>query len=494
MKTKYDFYQTHLEWESIDFPITITRIYFEKKLYDLPPDCVIEVWRGIDFKLKAIISGIASSPKALEIDVEKLEDNFIPKETIVGQSIDGLYTIELSGCIIAQTTSSQHSIDTLEVRFRSDLLIESITRKINFEYKPVILYEWYLSAKLSAWFPRNTKRSLNKNFRKTRDEIDPSEENNLIESSGSSRDFILINSHGIKCIVAIVPDQFGPEWAQKMCIEYRTEFGEIPSDNDRQAISELVSFVLGCQLLRIGSTSVSKNQGIVSQFAMNQWGDNVIAKCSKRASPPVDVNRYTNDWQRLEIVVNELLPKYLQLREKLQLKDSLWKYWIACDSSVGTNLPIFSSAVESLANLYLKEHTEIKLTYMDVEEYQKLIADELSSISIKLDRFNFRDILLNKIKNAPLRGGNEKINLFFESINLPIGAIEKNAIKARNKMAHSSIGKADLKKLNEYVQLTHAYQTLFHRIILRILNYEGSYIDYYSSNQIDRNIKDVISR
>jgi hypothetical protein len=226
---------------------------------------------------------------------------------------------------------------------------------------------------------------------------------------------------------------------------------------------------------------------------MNHWGDNVIAKCSKRASPPVDVNLYMTDWLKLEVVINQLLPKYIELREKLRIKDSLWKYWIACDSSVGTNLPIYSSAVEGLANMYLQEHSELKLSYMDSEEYQTLVASELLSISSKLEGLDFKDIILNKIKHAVSRGGNEKMNLFFESINLPIGAIEKKAMKARNDMVHSSIGDADIEKLKEYAKLTRAYQTLFHRVILRLLNYEGFYIDYYSTNQVSRNIGVVVN-
>lgn len=479
-KSKKENHQDHLEWEVLEFPLILTRITSTLGLYDIPKNSVIEVWRGIDFKLHAVISGVTQNKDAFEIDSNKLENNFIPKETISGYSPDSLYKLDLIDCHITNVTTTLISIEPIEISFTANLSLHSLTRTFTMHQEPVILCEWFLSSKLVAWFPGSTTRSLQKKYKKIRQEVDPETDGKSIESSGSTRDFALIDTPGLKCIVAVVPEGYAPEWASKVCIEYRTSFGTIPNEKRREIISEFVAFVFGCQLLKIGSTTLDNSNSLVSQYAMNYWGNNAMAKCKRSATPPVNINMSGTNWNRLQEVFNMLIPVYLQLEEKLELSAALWKYWVACDLAIGTNLPVFSSAVEGLAARYLKAHPEISLSYMDITEYQELIADELQKIAVKLEGRVFKDIIINKINTAVYRGANEKMELFFKSINLTIGSLEKKAMRARNIMAHGSITGSDNDKLQEYAKLTQVYQTLFHKVMLRILNYDEHYVDYHS--------------
>jgi hypothetical protein len=478
--TKREYYQDHLEWESIEFPLILTDIQSKKGLYDIPFDASIKVWRGIDFKLKAQISCVSSNKDAFNIPQDKLENSFIPKETITGTSLDRLYSIEVAGCFVTRETSSPISLDPLRLNFKVDLSIESVTRRLGVNHDTEVIFDWFLCSKLIAWFPRTTGRGVKTHFQKIRHEIDPDSQRSMIETRSSDRDFALIIIPGLKCIIAKVPDFYDPLWAGKFCIEYRIAFGVLPTKEIRKSISEFVGFVLGCHLLKIGATSLDKSQSIVSQYAMNYWGDNAMAKCSQTASPPTDINMPGQHWQRLEEVLNSLLPAYLKLEKNLQLSAALWKYWVACDLAVGTNLPIFASAIEALAGRYLQNHPELGTSHMASAEYQTLIADELTKIASKLTGKEFKDVVINKIKNAVFRGSNEKMALFFSSIKLPTGVLETKAMRARNVMAHGSIEGAEIKKLREYAKLTQVYQTLFNRVMLRILDYEDHYIDYYS--------------
>lgn len=490
-QSKKENYQDHLEWEAIQFPLILTSIKSTIGLYDIPKNSLIEVWRGIDFKLHAVISGVTQNKDAFEIDSKKLKNNFIPNETITGYSPEGLYKIDLIDCHVTKVTTTLISLAPIELSFTANLSIHSLTRTFSSHHEPVILYDWFLSSKLVAWFPGSTSRTLQKKYQKIRREVDSEIDGRLIESSGSTRDFALIDVPGLKCIVAIVPEGYAPEWASKVCIEYRVSFGEIPNEERRKLISEFVAFVLGCQLLKIGSTTLDNLNSLVAQYAMNYWGDNAMAKCKKRACPPVNINMYSTNWNRLEEVFNSLISTFLQLEEKLEMSAALWKYWVAYDLAVGTNLPVFSSAVEGLAAKYLKEHPAISLSYMDINEYQELIEDELQKIAAKLEGREFRQVIINKINTAVYRGVNEKMELFFKSINLPIGSLEKKAMRARNIMAHASIHSADNTRLEEYTKLTQVYQTLFNKVMLSILNYDDQYIDYYSQ-EVNRLMSSVI--
>jgi hypothetical protein len=66
------------------------------------------------------------------------------------------------------------------------------------------------------------------------------------------------------------------------------------------------------------------------------------------------------------------------------------------------------------------------------------------------------------------------MRVFLREIGLPIGKREKAAMKARHLSAH---GASAGEELTELVRLSHGYRTLFDRVFLRLLGYEGSYVD-----------------
>jgi hypothetical protein len=73
---------------------------------------------------------------------------------------------------------------------------------------------------------------------------------------------------------------------------------------------------------------------------------------------------------------------------------------------------------------------------------------------------------------------NESLEFFFDEINLPVGEVERGAIQARNPMAHGSSVLFDEAAHEQMLRDTFAYRTLFNRILLKILGYEGDYVDH----------------
>lgn len=309
----------------------------------------------------------------------------------------------------------------------------------------------------------------------------------MLRSFGGGNDFIFVKHSDFSFLISKVPKDYGPAWSFNLTIEYRKSFGAIPSTEIRQAVSELVSFIFGSHLLKIGETAYDSSLSIVSQKFQHPWGDNVVNKCEKQGIPPVDIGDY-QDWSIAEILINQLLPEYLNKRKSLALKDALWKFWIAKSLALGTNLPILSSAVESLCEKILKNHPEIKHYYIEYATFIELIKDNLASIETKVSGNPNKDKILNKVRGASQRGANEKLELAFEIIKLPIDKLERKAIKARNKMAHSSLGEIDDDEIKETTRMTRAYETLFHRLVLKTLGYKNNYIDYYSFGHPSRNI------
>ncbi len=486
---KYDHYLEYLEWEILEPEHQITSLSSKLGLYNLNKNCIIKFSRDGQYKLAATISGTVEDIDKLEPNIERESGTFIPKETVTGYSTNGRYKYIFYGVILGSIESTLPiSPDSVEVNFRADFHFNKVIKSLVFNENTVaFIQEWYLTGYSNINFTESTLRSLDQSFKRSRRGIDPEEEISQLKSNSSERDCLEVKYSDTSFIVSKVPKEFGPNWSFNMAIEYRQSFGRIPDDNEREAISELVSFVFGNQFLKIGQTSYNEAMTSISEEYNNPWGDNVMSRCQRLALPPVQINDY-NDWGRGAILLNELLIPYLEQRNKLCLKDVLWKYWIAKYSSIGANLPILSSAVETLAEKILKIHPEIKHYYIDFKEFVGTIAEELVSIEIKIDSNPNKGIILNKLKGATQRGSNEKLEMMFEIIQLTIGKIEKNALRARNKMAHSSFGEISDEDLREIVRLTKAYETLFNRIFLKILLHKGQYVDYYTIGYPNRDI------
>ncbi|NCU05228.1 MAG: hypothetical protein GXC73_14710 [Chitinophagaceae bacterium] len=492
MRSKYSHFQEHLEWEILEPDQVISNLTFETGLYHLSKNCIIKFTRDNQYKLVAQISGVVDASDQLEPNIDKRGGTFFPDETVTGYSTDGFFKYKFSGVVLGTTTSSLVSADSLSVKFQADFIFHSVEKYYpDAETEIEFLQEWFLSGKINIHFPRSTNRSVDKAFKKLRDGINPEEDFKLVQSQGRSRDHLFVEYDDISFIVAKVPNGFGPDWSFNISIEYRNSFGRIPDETERKAISELVSFVLGNQLLKVGQTSYSNSASVILQEYQNPWGDNVVSRCKKQAFPPVVIDNYY-DWGRAEILLNELLPTFLKQRTQLGFNDALWKYWISRYSSLGINLPILSSAVETLAQQMLKMHPEVKHYYIEYNEFSTIIKDELGSIEKKLEGNPNKGIILNKLKNSSLRGSNEKLDMMFEMINLDVGKIERSAIKARNKMAHSSLGNIGEDEIRETIRMTRAYETLFNRILLKILGYNGPYIDYYTLGHPSRSIDEPI--
>ena len=253
----------------------------------------------------------------------------------------------------------------------------------------------------------------------------------------------------------------------------------MPTPKTRRAIAEFISFMFGIQLLGIGSTLFNKDLKFINSFCYSPWGNNVISNCSSKPFPPIDF------YQNSEQILSKLLSNYLLYREKLDLEDVLWKLWIGRVQSLGTNLPILASGIDTLAVNYIKEKSIIKkYSKTEKKKYRSSIKEDLENLTKKIKDYQFGQFIINKINNPFNFGGGEKIKLFLDEISFEFDdeSIETKALIARNRMAHGSMSNISQTELIEYLKLTNAYITIYNRILLKVLDYDGYYIDYYNAD------------
>ncbi len=502
MSKKIDIFQNELEWESFAWPTEISHLSSIQNYYKIPSDALVSIERSEEFDLIGSISGTVESQEDLNYKIDgknPQSGEMVKGDLIKGYDSAGNLEFDLNNFFIGNTTfkfSSKSGV--IRNHFTAKISIESIEQKFSADARNLdSLLEFYLTGKIGILFPRSTDRAKNIKYEKSRHGIDPKEDEPVMISSkshGGARDFLYVETEDFNFIVQLVDKSFLPIWGNGIQIEYRNSFKKLPDKQTREAISEIVGFVFGTQLLKIGETHLDSNLNVVLRSANNPWGDNVVSKCDSTSLPPMNFKDY-EDWNKLERVLNKLVPKYLELRKQLGLSDTLWKYWISKELAIGTNLPILSSALEGLVEKYLSFKSTIKkYDKKQKKDYTTLVQDEVHSLTQKLSEYQFSDRIINQLKNPFNVGMGEKINLFFNEIEIFLSkdSVENEALKARNKMTHSSIGSTD-EEIKKYSKLSRAYQTLVNRTILKVLEYDEDYIDYYSIGHPNRHIDENIN-
>lgn len=482
-------YLPHLEWEFLHQEHRIKNPSIPKSLPGTPR--LLEVRRNDQYLLEATITGPLGKS-----DITKEQTppgGFVQPFEIKGVERDETY--ELTGCIIRNSHSkvTTSEISTMVGRFQADLYVQKI-RRIRAQPQSSLswLTEWYLNGvHKHHLFPRSTTRLRTTEYIREREVYKEQEHHFEAENFRSdSTDYAYIRCPDFGFIVHGVPEGLGPAWSKSIGIEYREEFGRIPVPSEREAISEIVGFIMGKHLLNVGYSVFDESGTRLELCAMQPWGDNVVSLCQAPAFPPIKFPLYTN---LFETALQDLVPKYLEAREDLNFDEALMRYWIGNALPTGTDIPIIASGVEILANAWFKsERSKSKGTYLPEEEFSALMEEELASIANRLGDNSYKDRLLGKIRGANNRGSGERVELFFQELGLNICTLEKRAIKARNKMIHSRVTATGQGQCEDLIRLSFAYRTLFHRVVMKILGYSGKYLDYATEGLPERAVEEAV--
>ena len=503
----------NLEWEILQKPLVVEKITPNEKIPKKSESSIV-VNRTDSYQIIANLTAIQERLPLRERDTEYFR-HFVETQpgsplepfTIEGSDQYGS-RIELRNCFITKSSSCEGSGQKISTTL--EIVVQEMKIEGNSGSEISWLSEWYLNGPDKILFPRNTERYQDEGSDKVsrkRVTIDISMDDALevsVENWGHSRmdrDFAFIASEPIKFIIARVPNNFGPNWSKNICIEYRKDFGPIPDFEQREAISEIVSFVLGTQLLSVGITEYDSDGRTLKSVAKSSWGGSYSRFISEnKQAPPFDLGLKSllNNNSKIEELLCDLVPKYLVLRDKLNLKDALWKYWISRNMPIGTNLPVLSGALEIVIKSWFKsESSKSKAVHMPQKEFNTLLGEDFKTIEKKLDEFiedkleslepegresrrKVEDIelkkpIMNKIRNSNQMSLTKKYPAFFKEIGLKTGTVEDEAIKARNSMAHGDKGNNE--EFEKMIKCTRAYETLFHRVFLKILGYKGYYVD-----------------
>jgi len=478
----------HVEWEGLQEPYAITSV---DETPAAPGAERIEMWRDEAYKMRGKLTGMGHEAFDARPDI-RIGD-FMTGETLTGWTevvtdaslrddgtldvVKRRWVYELPDCDILNPFI--HWAKGEPETFACDLSPHGVRRVASPAVKPARLTDWYLNGPDSdGIYPGVIRRELAEEYRRTvfgPDVTYPAMPLRHKEDAG----YASVEYDGGRFLICEVPRGCGPSWSRNIGIEFRREWGEIPDDGCREAIGEIVAFAMGRRLMHVGFTAFDEVGWPTDEVSYNPWGDNAASVCKIPDRAPIKYGREAPH-DRLETVLAELVPAYLAKRNELGLKDVLWLYWLSREATLGIDLLVASAGLDRLTNRWpWSAGSKKRGVFLEAKEFKRITRGEFKAIAAKLEGVEGKEHIMRALNAAyEIRGVRAKRDVFFAELGLPVGPVEEQALKARNPVAHgygtSRSSGADIERM---IHDSDAYLTLLERVLLKLLGYNGSYVD-----------------
>lgn len=438
----------------------------------------VHIERDEKYNIRVKAEGMVPNEK-LHADDKAVES--IPSGTLIKGGMivcDAMYegVITLKDCFRESQKVYCDLSEARESKFEAEFRTYEINwnRRMRFEENTEAdtVIEWYLNGvESSALFCDSTKIEdmVSRNVMSAEDNV----HNLYRKSEHFTRDCVHISFADTAVLVRKVIPDYGPKWSNNIALEYRSSYGRIPDKAERKKIAEFLGFLMGRHLILVGDTAYC-NDAILESNMYHPYSKNTVAECVSNTRELIPVHQYLDECHNFRVIAQAFLPAYLEMRDEYGMDSVLERYWLANIMPIGINLPILAGAMETLMKCWFKgKKSKTGGVYMNASQYEVLIAEFLEGIEKSLADCEYKSNIMRKISNAYQMGVNDRYFIFLDELGLKYGEAETSCIKARNAYTHGDSGKDNLDTL----QKTKTMFILLGRIILKLLGYDGEYID-----------------
>lgn len=467
-----------IEWEGLQNPWMVEDLA-ESPMLPRGSERV-DLRREEQYRIEAKIFGTLDESSANLLPDLGETGEIIPDYRIEGSSHHGGFRYELDHCVVSGAFTNGTELE-------ADLKTYRVRRTASRNRGPRSwLTEWYLNAHdKSLLYPRLVEREFKETYGRNREYL---EDKVVFEGqwNKSLGRYAFVETPDLAFAVELVPKGLGPSWCRSLSVEYRDGWGGVPEEETRRSIANAVSFLMGRPLVGVGHTVFDEQGRTLEDTALSPLQKDLVSMCQRAEHPPVSLDEKRPTY-RFETLMAEFVPRYLELNGEFDFDNVLWGYWLFEELPLGANLPVLATSVEMLKRTwYASRQSKSRGVYMPKKEFDALLGEELTAIEEKLREIEYGDRMASRMRNAFNLGSNESMEVFLEELGLPIGSTERSAMRARNPMAHGSAALLDESRHQETVNDTLSYRTLFNRIMLKILGYDGAYIDYSAKEWPER--------
>ncbi len=285
-----------------------------------------------------------------------------------------------------------------------------------------------------------------------------------------------------------VGDTYGPKWSVNISISYYENYGRIPNDEERDIIREYISFIAGKRLIYTGESRYDENGNVIG-FVMEfpySYGMEIKRMCANVGLSPIR-DDYRAKESYFETFTNYIEP-FEKLYKKLDFRSLFLSFWYAHEIAKPLDLPILSAALERLMKKWYSEiESNPETVLMNKKDFAKRIEPIKKMVEQQFIATEYAERMKRSILNINRMSVNEQFTNFFIGINLTVGEEEKKALRARNFSAHGSFTDGD-ENYREQFLLSRVYECLIARVVLKLLNYKGNYVDYRTNGYPEKNI------
>lgn len=134
-----------------------------------------------------------------------------------------------------------------------------------------------------------------------------------------------------------------------------------------------------------------------------------------------------------------------------------------------------------------KEEIKYVCAVIPFKDFAKRIKPIKELVQTKFEGTEYTERMKRSVEGMNRMSVSEQLTYFFEGINMVIGNREKKALQARNFSAHGSFGGNNIDYREQYMT-SQVYECILVRVVLKLLKYEGNYIDYGTLGYPEKNI------
>lgn len=446
----------------------------------------IRIWRDEEYMLRAEASGQYKKREG----GEEPEPGVVERSTLKGWW-NHSYEAKLIQCIPENTTTNY-----LLREERAEVACKMSVCKI--KVKPakgvpkqerVSLVEWCINAPDSTvLYVESTERKVRTKLCKKRDRSEDTYQPHREEAF--SRDTVYITFEGTGCYISRVSKKYDPQWAEKLSIEYRDAFGGVPDKKTREAVRELAGFLMGRDLKLIGRSEYDRGGYIIRAMAQNPQSVNIRKVCQLCNQEIVPVHVYGDDSLNFKETMEALLPVYLHSEMREAIHATLPLYWSSFILYVDNAIPVIASAIEALQKSWFAlEENQSAAVYYPKAEFRKVRKQLIDILDAQLEESLYKNAVKNKVDQLNMMSVRDRNTLFFEQLGIKYGENEVRAVRMRNVFAHGDTNGGE--QVDEMIDAIKVLQMLYAKSVLKILGYEGDYIDWAENHErkIMRNVE-----
>jgi hypothetical protein len=251
----------------------------------------------------------------------------------------------------------------------------------------------------------------------------------------------------------------------------RFERKEFPDTREIDDISLILSYLLGIELIYLGSTKFNSKSYPIERMTYSTLRYDINNVLGFSEIPPIPIYYTLHQKMDASEQINIFIKKYLEMNSKYDLTHVIWHLNYSRHQHPMVKIQPLAAAFDIICKNYCFEKDNIllpKKTFKDLlKEIKGILNKKELSDEIKKE-------LYRRFQQDNNNSQNQRNKNIFNELGITLSENEKSALEMRNLMIHGSTQYKDIKQATAD---SYFFYTLINRLLLKVVGLQF-YIDY----------------